>query len=294
MLKRIANGIVKKLGLLSVMVSLPLPDDVEVGRAAVERGEVIACVLAGGEGTRLGLDGPKGACRIAGRTLFERIRNKVPKGQKLVLMTSEKNDRATRAFFEGDEDVVFWKQPSIPYRDKEGNELDEMGPNGNGALLDILDRDLVNQYKYMVVIPVDNPLADPYDLELIGAHIRGGDRSTLRCVERYAGEKVGLVTDDGIVDYTQVDDLSLGKHPYGHINLFCFDIPFMLSSPRLPMHWVEKKGVMKGETFLLDLVGFDTSYHALVSKREDWFFPIKDGSDVKRADRCDRLLLEKH
>ena len=80
-----------------------------VGQEAIVKGKVAAVLLAGGQGTRLGLDGPKGACDI-GITkplyIFEQlirnlqdVTNACGAYVPLLIMTSDLNDGATRAFF---------------------------------------------------------------------------------------------------------------------------------------------------------------------------------------------------
>ena len=79
------------------------------GIEAIKKGEVGAVLLAGGMGTRLGFDLPKG-CYNVGEThdlyIFECLINNLLEVVKkadafvpLYIMTSEKNDKATRDFF---------------------------------------------------------------------------------------------------------------------------------------------------------------------------------------------------
>ena len=79
------------------------------GIRAIQNNEVAAVLLAGGQGTRLGLDGPKGTLNV-GLTkelfIFQCLINNLMDVKKaadawipLLIMTSDKNDAATRAFF---------------------------------------------------------------------------------------------------------------------------------------------------------------------------------------------------
>ena len=130
----------------------------EIGLEAIKKGEVAAVLLAGGMGTRLGFDLPKG-CFNVGEThelfIFQCLINNlmdvvnqagcfVP----LYIMTSEKNDASTRAFFE-EHDYFGYKPEYVQYFiqdmacavDYDGKLLLEdegrlaTSPNGNGAFL---------------------------------------------------------------------------------------------------------------------------------------------------------------
>ena len=109
----------------------------QVGLDAIKAGKVGAVLLAGGQGTRLGFDGPKGKYNI-GITkemyIFERlIRNlqdvtdKVGCFVPLYIMTSDKNHNETTAFFEEKDYfgypkdfVKFFKQEMAPSVDFNG------------------------------------------------------------------------------------------------------------------------------------------------------------------------------
>jgi UDP-N-acetylglucosamine/UDP-N-acetylgalactosamine diphosphorylase len=85
------------------------PDAVAAGEAALAAGEVAVVLVAGGQGTRLGFDGPRGTFPVgpvSGATLFQMHAEKVVALERrygrilpLLVMTSPVNDHATRAFF---------------------------------------------------------------------------------------------------------------------------------------------------------------------------------------------------
>ena len=126
----------------------------ETGLRAIKEGEVAAVLLAGGQGTRLGLDGPKGTLNV-GETrelyIFECLINNLMQVKEaadawipLLVMTSDKNDKATRAFFEehnyfgyNKDYVFFFVQEMAPSTDYDGKVyLEEknhisLSPNGN-------------------------------------------------------------------------------------------------------------------------------------------------------------------
>ena len=129
----------------------------DVGLKAIEKGEVAAVTLAGGQGTRLGFDGPKGMYVLPNmqgkKSLFQLLAERLLRLKQLVvqrrnsnsnsnsdrhsygescrlpwyIMTSPINDRATREFFCLNEyfglhkdDVVFFEQSMLPCLDNEG------------------------------------------------------------------------------------------------------------------------------------------------------------------------------
>ena len=109
----------------------------DVGIKTLKEGKVAALLLAGGMGTRLGADGPKGVYDI-GITkplyIFECLINNLMKVVKetgrwihLFVMTSEKNHDATVQFFKekdyfgyNEEMVTFFKQDMAPACDFNG------------------------------------------------------------------------------------------------------------------------------------------------------------------------------
>ena len=128
----------------------------KIGLEAIRAGKVGAVLLAGGQGTRLGLDKPKGTLNIGINRelyLFEQLlRNLMDVTDEagvsvpLYIMTSDINHDDTVAFFEGHqyfgyprEDVRFFVQEMAPACDYQGRVYMEsntkvaMSPNGNGG-----------------------------------------------------------------------------------------------------------------------------------------------------------------
>ena len=128
----------------------------EAGLTAIREGKVAALLLAGGMGTRLGLDKPKGELNVGiNRTLyiFQCLINNLMDVTReagatvpLYIMTSEKNNDETIRFFEEHdyfgypkEDVAFFVQEMAAAVDFDGNLLLEApgrlatSPNGNGG-----------------------------------------------------------------------------------------------------------------------------------------------------------------
>lgn len=212
----------------------------EAGLEAIRAGKVGAVLLAGGMGTRLGSDNPKGMFDI-GLTkpvyIFERlIRNLLDVVEQsgawvhLFVMTSEKNHDVTVAFLEehnyfgyrGD-CVTFFKQDMAPAADYKGNVyLEEKGriatsPNGNGGWFLSMAKwgvtDIVKEkgIEWLNVFAVDNVLQRIADPCFVGALIRSGCAAGAKVVRKASpDEKVGVMClEDGrpsIVEYYELTD----------------------------------------------------------------------------------------
>lgn len=195
-----------------------------VGVEALKNTEVGALLLAGGMGTRLGSDNPKGMYNI-GKTkdvyIFQRqienlldVVNETGVPVPLFIMTSEKNDEITRKFLEEknyfgyDKNFVrFFVQDMAPCVDLDGKVLlEEKGrvatsPNGNGgwftSLLNNSDaKELLDRcnIKWINVFAVDNVLQRIADPVFVGATLGGGfevGAKVIRKVDPY--EKVGVM-----------------------------------------------------------------------------------------------------
>ncbi len=197
------------------------------GRELLAQGRVAYVLVAGGQASRLGYDGPKGAYRIgpvSDRSLFEWHARRLLAAQRRhatrvpwYVMTSPANDAPTRTFFAEHRnfgldasDVHFFSQAMVPALDFEGRVLFSgpsslfLSPNGHGgvllglaesgALADMRRRG-IEQISYF---QVDNPLAPPADALFLGLHtLAGAGMSSKVVAKRNAGEKVGVI---GLVD----------------------------------------------------------------------------------------------
>lgn len=210
------------------------------GTKAVRDGKVGAVLLAGGMGTRLGSDDPKGMYNI-GITknvyIFERlignlmdVVNQTGSYIHLFVMTSEKNHDKTVDFFEKmnyfgyDRGyIVFFKQEMAPAADYNGKIYMETksrmatSPNGNGgwftsmAKSGVLDIIHENGIEYLNVFAVDNVLQRIADPVFLGAVLTKGCAVGSKVVKKAApDEKVGVMClEDGkpsIVEYYELTD----------------------------------------------------------------------------------------
>ena len=209
-----------------------------IGLEAIKKGEVAAVLLAGGMGTRLGFDLPKG-CFNVGLShplyIFECLINNLLDVVKqsgvyvpLYIMTSEKNDEATQNFFKEhdyfgyDKDFVkFFIQDMACAVDYNGKLLlEEKGrlatsPNGNGGWFTSmvkagLDKDLhARNVKWINIFAVDNVLQRIADPVFVGATIDGKYQSASKVVRKVEPhEKMGLLcledNKPSIVEYYEM------------------------------------------------------------------------------------------
>jgi len=193
----------------------------DAGSAALQAGRVAAFTVAGGQGTRLGYDGPKGTypvTPVTDKTLFQVFAEKIARsGERFgvtipwFILTSEINNDATVAAFEASdffgldrESVHFIVQGLVPAVDYEGKILlaekgkIAMTPDGHGGSLRALVRsgavdtmqaqgiDIVSYFQ------VDNPIVQCIDPAFIGFHVLGQSELSSKMVPKaYALEKVG-------------------------------------------------------------------------------------------------------
>lgn len=222
-----------------------------VGLNMLAEGKVGAVLLAGGQGSRLGYDGPKGTFNIGVTrelSIFEQLMRNVSdvtsqtgRAFPLFIMTSTVNDAATRSFFEEHsyfgyprDEIHFFIQDVAPACDYDGKVfLDDKGrislmPNGNGGwysslvnngLGRILERDNI---EWLNVFGVDNVLQRICDPAFIGATILKRCRCGAKVVKKTSpDEKVGvLCTQDGkpsIVEYFEMPEDLKNKTKKGEL-----------------------------------------------------------------------------
>jgi UDP-N-acetylglucosamine/UDP-N-acetylgalactosamine diphosphorylase len=225
----------------------------QIGLDAIKASKVGAVLLAGGQGTRLGSDGPKGKYNI-GITkdvyIFERlIRNLLDVTDKagcfvpLYIMTSDKNNDETISFFEEKnyfgypkDYVKFFKQemaPSVDYNGKlymEAPDSLSLSPNGNGgwfysmAVTGVLKDVKARGIEWLNIFAVDNVLQRIADPVFVGATLDSGRVSGAKVVRKAEPhEKVGvLCLEDGkpsIVEYYEMtDEIINSREPNGDLS----------------------------------------------------------------------------
>jgi len=209
-----------------------------VGEEALAGGTVAALLVAGGQGTRLGFAGPKGAFPIgpiSDKSLFQLFAEKIcalgrryKKTLPWYVMTSEGNHDEVAAFFNehqyfglGRADVFFFRQREIPALDTGGKILlAERGriataPNGHGGVVPALKEsgaldDMARRgIETIFYWQVDNPLVDVADPVFLGALLAKGAEAGAKVAGKCdPHEKVGVwgLVDGslGVIEYTEL------------------------------------------------------------------------------------------
>lgn len=212
---------------------------IEQGEALLAAGQLGVILVAGGQGTRLGFDKPKGMFAIgpvSGQTLFEILSAKVSALSRrygvrvpLYLMTSPATHDDTVAFFAAhdrfglpQDDVHIFCQGTMPAVDlatgrlllAEKSQL-ALSPDGHGGMLAALARSgLLTDMRerglsQLFYLQVDNPLAPVGDPELLGHHLQAASQmTTLAVAKEGPQDRVGnVVSVDGQVRIIEYSDL---------------------------------------------------------------------------------------
>ncbi len=194
----------------------------EIGEKALSKGEVAFFIVAGGQGSRLGFEHPKGLFPISPilqKSLFQIHTEKVAAFGKyygfspeLFIMTSSTNHEETVSFFNeyGKDwydlnEIHFFKQRDLPSLDINNDLIlsDRLtiftAPDGHGGSLLALKNsgmiDLMKEkgIKYLSYFQVDNPLINISDPVFLGLHIlENSEVSSKVLPKRSADEKVGV------------------------------------------------------------------------------------------------------
>jgi UDP-N-acetylglucosamine/UDP-N-acetylgalactosamine diphosphorylase len=211
-----------------------------LGEQALRAGRVAAFTVAGGQGTRLGYDGPKGTFAVTPikqKSLFQVFAEKIKAaglryGRPLhwFIMTSHANHAQTEEFFTANRffgldqgRVHFFRQGRMPAVGFDGKILLEtksslaLSPDGHGGslralhrsgALDLMKAEGVDTLSYF---QVDNPLVRCVDAAFIGFHLGAGSEMSSKMVTKaYAEEKVGhFCLQDGKIVVVEYSDMPM-------------------------------------------------------------------------------------
>ena len=238
-----------------------------LGESLLREGRIGAFTVAGGQGTRLGFEGPKGAFpggAVTDKPLFacladwliaarERFGRPVP----WYIMTSPLNHAATVEFFKDNNsfgldssDIVFFSQGVLPSLDMKTGRLllaapDEIATNpdghggslralaASGALADMRQRGI----EHISYVQIDNPLAKVVDPVFIGLHSAApdssGEMSSKMIAKVNPEEKVGVfcIADGNlqVIEYSDLpDELARARDEHGALR-------FKAGSPAIHM-----------------------------------------------------------
>ncbi len=263
--------------------------------ALFPRKNVAAILLAGGQGTRLGFTGPKGLFPIGGKPLFEWACSKIPKHIPVAIMTSPLNHEETVAYFEKHHyfglEVYFFQQEMTHLLDGSKKPIDLKGPNGNGSVFRSFAHaglhDLFRKkgIEWLIVSNIENPLTDPVDAALIALGEKEKADAVVQCIERTAADhSMGVLVQREekieIVEYTELDPKK--EYQYAYTGQIAFAFPFFcqMADIDLPIHWVEKQALWKGEKFIFDALPFASKAAALEVSRKKRYRPLKGRDSV--------------
>jgi UDP-N-acetylglucosamine/UDP-N-acetylgalactosamine diphosphorylase len=235
-----------------------------IGADALAAGEVGVILVAGGSGTRLGFEGPKGTFPIgpvSSASLFQIHAEKVIALERrhgrtipLYIMTSPENHEATTAFWEanhrfGLKHLRFFVQGQMPTVDRiagrvllaskdqvalspdgHGGTLAALAAPGSGGSPSCLDELRELGVRTLFYFQVDNPLVRIADPTFIGLHREAEAEMSLKVVERLSPEeKLGVIVRVNgrpqVIEYSDLPaDLAARREPEGRLELWAGNI----------------------------------------------------------------------
>ena len=234
-----------KITPISYLDKYKLKDDYKyyesIGKKAIKEGKLAAVTMAGGQGTRLGHNGPKGTYDIgldSHKSLFELLSDNLKEeGKKYeviipwFIMTSRENNKETVEFFEKNKyfgyqknkNIFFFEQGELPMMDTEGkiligeDGLIKLAADGHGGIYESLVKTkMTNKMRelgveWVFIGGVDNCLVKMVDPVLMGIAI---DKNvTVACksvVKANPHEKVGVFCKKNgkpnVIEYSEITD----------------------------------------------------------------------------------------
>jgi len=225
---------------------------VKLGKELISAGKVAAFVVAGGQGTRLGFDGPKGNFPISpimNKTLFRIFADSIAAASQKYqadcpwyVMTSPLNYGQTKEIFRsnnyyglGENNVFIFQQGTLPNFSPDGKILlaDKANiacsPDGHGGSLralyesGALDEMKRRGVEFLSYWQVDNPLINIFDPLFIGLHVLDqAEMSSKALIKTGPKEKVGnFCLVDGkvtVIEYSDLpDELAEKRNPDGSL-----------------------------------------------------------------------------
>lgn len=288
-------------------------------------------VLAGGQGTRLGTAAPKGTILFdikTGRSLFGTLAEKLHEHARvygiyphLAIMTSTHTHEATIDHFTKNNFfklpyVDFFIQPSLPLLSLNGSIIIDkssghilFGPDGNGSVFfsfynsPIFQKWTKSSITKAGIIPIDNPLLDPFHKEMFSHVFSGRECAAAAVFREDSQEHVGIfVQDHGtvhVIEYFEMDEETQktktpdGKLLYNLANISFFVVTLeaiqKLSHEKTPIHSAKKmvagEMVYKSEFFIFDHLPFLHDVAIVPIDRDRYFAPVKDLSSFAQAQK---------
>jgi len=276
---------------------------VSLGEDILRQGRVAIFLVAGGQGTRLGYNGPKGCFPVSPvkqKSLFQlfsesimALRRRYGALLPWYILTSRENNAATCAFFNDHnffglpaDTVRFIIQKEIPSLDLTGRIIVSpdkkifKNPNGHGGSLDALKDSgalaemAARGIDEIFYFQVDNPLAKIADPLFIGAHVENRAQMSTKVVRKVnPAEKVGIIGRIngrlGCIEYSELSQAEIEERlPDGRLRF---------SSANIAIHLLNREFVEK----LTSDPDFRLPYHIAVKGIDSL---AADGATVQKID----------
>ena len=259
--------------------------------------QACVCILAGGQGSRLGFQGPKGIFQLYEKSLFSWICLKVPKDTPICVMTSPDNHDQTVDFFLKnqmfDRQIYFFTQEALPFLDDKKRPLKYLAPCGNGSFYSSFRNSLAfellkkKSIQYVHIINVDNPMG--IDTEGVLENILKQENVdvAIRTIAKKENVSMGMLVERcGFVEvkeYLYLDPKEC--YQYANIGSMTMSFSFVekIAAKKLPLHLVKKtipqtgKIGYKQENFIFDAFVYGKVLASCFDEHK-CYFPIKDFS----------------
>ncbi len=287
-----------------------------LANSSINDGKVAVLLMAGGQGTRLGYDGPKGTFKFDDVSLFELQARQISKYNNVhwYIMTSDINHDETLKFFEENnyfnlkkENIHFFKQEHFPSLSKDGKLLltkseDVMiTPNGNGGIFNalktsgMLDDMKSRGVEAVFMNNVDNVVVKVLDEILVGLHLKEDNEVTSKSITPKENESVGrLALVDGkksVIEYTEIPEGEDSSFKNANIGIHVFSVNFLerAANTKMPYHLalknlefldgdlnLVKEEALKFEKFYFDVFYIAEKHNTLQVDRAGEFSPLKN------------------
>jgi len=232
-----------------------------IGAEEIKKGKLGVVTMAGGQGTRLGHNGPKGTFMLGttpNKSLFEILCDGLKRAKEQYgvdipwyIMTSVENNKETVEFFEKNnyfdypkENFKFFIQGELPMLNTAGkillNEegLVKQAADGHGGIFEAMFKNNVVEdmksrgLEWLFIGPVDNPLVKMVDELLIGIAVSNKTMAAGKSLVKISPEeKVGVFCKKngkpGVVEYTEISEEMANKKnqngelEYGESHINC-------------------------------------------------------------------------
>ena len=231
----------------------------KIGEDLLQKGKIAAFLVSGGQGTRLGYEGPKGmfpVTPVKKKSLFQLHAEKLlAAGIKYnhqipwFIMTSETNHEQTVDYFKRNNhlgydasNITFFSQEMIPAIDKNGKFILDAknhiftNPNGHGGSLSALwksgslEKMHSSGIEYIFYFQVDNVLAQICDPVYLGYHVKRESEMSNKVVRKsFPEEKMGVICKingkTGLVEYSDLPEPEMyATNPDGSLKFWAGNI----------------------------------------------------------------------